>query len=523
MGRNGNTGAGYYSLRTLIVSIILTVLALPLVGIGSIRILESFLHRQTESKLISEAAYVRGLFLSAIEEMTVPPPLRHIATRPPPQDDVYDPYFAKIDMLDETVLPPYGGPRRAGKMPHETMVKAGQKIEPLLKEVQRQNLSAVRLLDLNGIAVASTGEGLGMDYSNIEEVQQALRGEFASVVRERAAQPSNPGLWNRASRVRIHVALPIFEGQELLGVVYMNRTGLSLFMDAWETHYTFALILILILTIGIGLFISHLLIRPFRVLIEKASRIASGREVEPLVVGSTAPKEAHELANALTAMVDTLDRRMAYVKEFTSNVSHEFKTPLTSIRGSVEILQSNWHEMSDEERERFIGIIDSDVERMGRLVQRLIELTRLETTKPKEGSCDLMACLEELQASYRHAGHDIALGSAAEDVHVDMVPDMVETLFINLLDNAVKHGKGKDVAVLVEPGPTVRVKDKGPGISKANVNLIFKRFFTTSRDQGGTGLGLPMVKAILDAHGGDIGVTSDEDGTAFTIRFAPRG
>jgi signal transduction histidine kinase len=520
MPKTNKKRTGYYSLRTLILSIILIVLALPLLGIGSLRILESFLHRQTESKLIAEAAYVRGLFLSALDEYPIAPPARHISSKTKPKDAVYDPYFAQIDILKQTVLPPFEGPGDARRAPHHTLVEAGKKITPLLKKVQRQNLSAVRVLDLDGVAVASTGEGLGKDYSDLVEVQQALTGTFASVVRRRAAQPSRPGLWNRTSRIRIHVALPILREAELFGAVYINRTGLSLFVDAWEDYYTVALVLIILVTIGLGLGISGLLIRPFRELIQRASEIASGKEVAPLVVGPTAPKEAHKLAGALTAMIDTLDRRMGYVKEFTQNVSHEFKTPLTSIRGSVEILQSNWQEMTDDERNRFIGIIDADVERMSHLVQRLIELTRLETGKPREGRCDLIACLEALQTAYRQTGHEITLITEEKSVQVGMVEDMVDTIFINLLDNAVKHGNGEEIAVIVSSGPTVTVRDKGPGISEANLKRIFNRFFTTSRESGGTGLGLPMVRAVLNAYGGEIQASSDEkNGTAFTVRF----
>jgi signal transduction histidine kinase len=305
----------------------------------------------------------------------------------------------------------------------------------------------------------------------------------------------------------------------LFGVVYINRTGLSLFVDAWESYYTVALVSILLVTIGIGLLLSHLLIRPFQILIEKAKQIASGAVVEKLAVGPTAPREAHDLAEALTAMLDTLDARMGYVKEFTQNVSHEFKTPLTSIRGSVEILQSDWRDMSDEERERFIGIIEADVQRMRRLVERLIELTRLETAKPKDGRCELRSCLEELLTSYRKAGHAIALVAGDEAVWVNMAKDMAETLFVNLLDNAVKHGQGKGVEMVLAPGPVVSVCDRGPGISRANLDRIFNRFFTTARDSGGTGLGLPMAKAIINAHGGELSVSSDDAGTAFEVRF----
>jgi len=515
-----------YSLRTLILSLILLVLILPLGGLAGLRILESFLHRQTETKLIAEGVYIRLLYLGALREAAgnagcSEPVLKSLPDRPPPTDDEFQPQFAQLDLLSDEILPPASDGRPAATPPHPAAVEAGRRIEPILIAAQRHNLSGVRVLDSHGVVVASTGEGQGIDLGECEEVTAALQGHYASALRRRAHISQTPGIFGRAGRVRVFVALPILTDQnQLAGVVYLSRTSLSLFLDAWDSRYTVGLVALLGLTLIIGLVLSALVARPLRVLIDKAQAVAAGDASVSLAVNRAAPREAHELAEALSTMVETLKQRLGYVREFTRNVSHEFKTPLTSIRGSIELLREGWQEMSDEERERFLGIIETDVRRMDRLVGRLIELTRIELAGRSDARTEIVGLLGNLVQNASEAGAEITLDRRRDALEVGLAPDLAETLFGNLIDNAVKHGQGAAVTVQVGPGTLVRVVDCGPGISEANLDKIFERFFTTARESGGTGLGLAMVRAIAEAHGADIEVDSDGEETAFTVRFA---
>ena len=90
-----------------------------------------------------------------------------------------------------------------------------------------------------------------------------------------------------------------------------------------------------------------------------------------------------------------------------------------------------------------------------------------------------------------------------------------------VIDYAITHGRDSKVNVVIDSRPKVTVRDEGPGISPANIPRIFDRFFTTSRDSGGTGLGLAMVKAIVKAYGADLDVESGEGGTTMTVTFKP--
>ena len=175
--------------------------------------------------------------------------------------------------------------------------------------------------------------------------------------------------------------------------------------------------------------------------------------------------------------------------------------------------------MSEEERSRFLTMIDADVRRMERLVKKLIELTRIEITDPTDETSDLKEIISHLVHRYVEAGHSVTFIKLSNQKIARVSPEMAETLFVNLIENAVTHGKGTLVTVTLKEGPTVEVKDEGPGISEGNLSRIFDRFFTTTRETGGTGLGLAMVKAIINAYEAEIDVDSSSKGTVFRIRF----
>ncbi|HUT53393.1 MAG TPA: HAMP domain-containing sensor histidine kinase [bacterium] len=518
-----------YSLRALVITINLAVLALPIIGIASLRIFENVLHRQTEVKLIAEGAYVQALYIAALSaavgngDMT-DPNLAHLLDNPPPLvDDFYRPQFPQIDLTRDKILA--AGPD--GLTP-ETLVnpaalEAGAVIQPILREVLRYNLSGVIVLDDNGVVVASTGGMIGQSLTNRHEVRQALAGHYCSVLRERELGPrSELGSISRASRVRVYVAIPIlYQDKYLAGVVYLHRTSLTFLRDLWERRFATALIIVVVITIAISLLLASLVTRPLNTMITQAQRIAAGESGVSLKAGKIAPVEAHELSQALSEMLTELKRRYNYVEEFTKNVSHEFKTPLAGIQGAIELLRDGWPDMSEADRARFLTMIDTEVKRMERLVKRLIALTRIELAQPADASTDIADLLEHMARRYMEAGQTITLVKKSDAAPARIAADMAETLFTNLIDNALTHGKGAPVTVELSAGPVVEVKDAGPGISPANLLRIFDRFFTTARDAGGTGLGLAMVKAICEANGAEINVHSDEQGTVFKVAFKP--
>ena len=179
--------------------------------------------------------------------------------------------------------------------------------------------------------------------------------------------------------------------------------------------------------------------------------------------------------------------------------------------------------MDAGEREKFLGIIDRDAERLHRLVNRLLELARADVFEPREGEWSRpVEIARELVARHAVDGVEILLKveEQAEVARVQMAAVTLESIFANLLDNARQHG-GEDVRIEVhitrrDDFVAIEVSDEGEGISEANRQKIFKPFFTTARKAGGTGLGLSVVASLLHAHTGSITLL---EGTPTTFRI----
>jgi signal transduction histidine kinase len=396
---------------------------------------------------------------------------------------------------------------------------AGAKIEPILIQALPMSLSGVRVVDHHGIVVASSYGVKGDELTGREEVRRALAGHYTSVLRKRA-EVARPGPLSRYSRYRIYVALPIIVGDRVAGAIYIGRTSLTLFRDLWEDRFTVALAVMLLVTLTIGVAIAAFVASPLKKTVRRAQEIAAGGSGGEFKTPGWAPREAFELNDALGAMVDRLEGRARYVEEFTRRVSHELKTPLSGIRGSVELLRDGWREMSDDERERFLAIIQADTSRMERLVHRLLELARIEAAGPGEGSTDLRVVAQGIVEEYRAAGRVVTLETGEAPSVASVQQHLAEALLANLLDNAFVHGR-PPVTLSVEAGPKLVVKDCGPGIPAEHVPHVFERFFTTAKDKGGTGLGLAIAKAICDSCRAKISAVSGPAGSTFTVVFRP--
>jgi len=221
-------------------------------------------------------------------------------------------------------------------------------------------------------------------------------------------------------------------------------------------------------------------------------------------------------------------------KEFVANVSHELKTPLTSIKGFIEtLLDGAMHE--PEEAKRFCEIISLQVERLQAIIEDLLSLSRIEQ-ESERGAIKLQRInLHDLLES----AIDHVMPRAVEkrmaihllcpdDAEIDAHQNLLEQAVMNLLDNGIKYSDpGKEITVVVVPDADtcrIDIKDQGLGISPEHLDRIFERFYrvdkSRSRKQGGTGLGLSIVKHVVSAHGGVISVESiPGKGSTFTIRL----
>ena len=215
-------------------------------------------------------------------------------------------------------------------------------------------------------------------------------------------------------------------------------------------------------------------------------------------------------------------------REFIANVSHELRTPLTSIQGYVETLLEDPGGNPETNRE-FLGVIQKNATRMGRLTEDLLALASVESPDyklaqhPIRASALVQDAIESLGGLVVDSGVELE-SSGAPDVMVMADADAMNQVFGNLIENALKYGKaGKRIRVgaeLMEDEVEFCVRDFGPGIPYEHLNRIFERFYRVdkarSRESGGTGLGLAIVKHIIQAHGGHIRAESElGSGAAF--------
>jgi two-component system phosphate regulon sensor histidine kinase PhoR len=236
-------------------------------------------------------------------------------------------------------------------------------------------------------------------------------------------------------------------------------------------------------------------------------------------------------ARALLVVRDlTAERRADSVRrDFIANASHELRTPVTAVRAAAETLL----EMPlDEQMRAFVEVIARHADRLSRLTEDLLDLSRLETGewKPALEALQLAplgaAALELVRT--RAAEKNIILGSdIPERLRANGDRRALEQILVNLLDNAVKYTPGGGRVTLLGDGlgPTVMlsVVDTGPGIPPEHQARIFERFYRAdagrSRELGGTGLGLAIVKHLAQAMGGEAGLESSENGSRFWVKL----
>lgn len=217
-------------------------------------------------------------------------------------------------------------------------------------------------------------------------------------------------------------------------------------------------------------------------------------------------------------------------KDFVANVSHELKTPVTSLKGFVETLLDG--AMNDRETaEKFLKILLKESERLQTLIDDLLELSRIEQPqfRLKWQRVDLASLLQEVCLMLKEKAEKKGIEfvhTVEGDTTVEGDPDRLQQIFLNLMNNAVVYSypNQKVYLSLQAQNDVVRfsVKDSGVGIAKNEIPRIFERFYRVdkarSRNSGGTGLGLAIVKHLVEAHGGKIDVESiPGKGTTFTI------
>ncbi|MCT8003035.1 HAMP domain-containing histidine kinase [Sphingomonas sanguinis] len=506
------------ALRTYLFASFFLVAALPGVGAVALRVYENTLVRQTEAELVAQGA---ALAASAGALWPIGMPGRSVR----PAYPVRSASTTSVDLSATPILPERPAPHPAGT-PSPDARSAVALLAPVLAETRAATLASIVLLDREGRIV--TGTPRVGSYRDLPEVAAALKGIPRTVLRRDGRYKAIYRFdWlSRAAATRVHYARPIRVGGRVVGVLLLSRSARSLFVGLYQDWGkivigVLAILGTLILLSGV---LSRAIARPIEELQDASRDVAAGRGTVP-AIPATAAIEIQDLYRDFAAMAQAIEARSHYLRNFAYAVSHEFKTPLSGIRGAIELLQDHGGEMSAAERARFLANADGDAQRLTLLVSRLLDLARADMGgADANAASDVVAIVRTLDDAYRRASLSIAVTSPAPTVPVAIAERTVEAVLTTLIENSIQAG-ATAVTIQIERDEVVRISvtDDGVGIPPGDRDRIFEPFFTSRRASGGTGLGLPIARALLVGAGGTLDLIETMPGTtmALTLPAAP--
>lgn len=492
------------SIRTILLGTFVFVAALPGFGAVFLRVYENTLVQQTEAELIAQGAVLAAAYRVSWGE----------ATR---KSGRLQPEMPQIDLRVDPVLPQM--PSSAPAPPAKAQAFAiGRELTPIIADASTVTLSATRIMDGNAVVVAGGGDR-GRSFAALPEVRRALTGRPVTVLRQRFTHPyglRSPLEWlSRATNIRVHHVRPVIAGGKVVGLVMLSRSPRGLFLGIYQDRgkILFGVAIIFLALVVLAGILSRGIARPIRQLTRASKNVARGRVIIPEPV-ATAAIEIRELYANFAVMADRIEVRTRYLRDFAAAVSHEFKTPITGIRGALELLTE--HDMDETERRHFLNNASMDVDRLARLVQRMLDLARADMASAgSDQRCDAVAVARQLARERPQ----VTVQASVEVASVQAAPETLATVLGILTDNSLK-AEASSITITINEVPdgiSILCIDDGSGIAPGNRARIFEPFFTTGRKEGGTGLGLPIARSLLEANGASLAHLQSDLGTRFDI------
>jgi len=304
----------------------------------------------------------------------------------------------------------------------------------------------------------------------------------------------------------------------------------TVFQDELMTPLIRAGIVALVLSFILGWFIARWITRPLKKIALSASQIGEGNYVNVPIEG---PLEVRQLGGVINEMVAKVQSSMQSQKDFVANVSHELKTPLTSIQGFSQAIYDGTINKKVESK-RAAKIILGETERLNFLVNDLLTLARLDagTVLIEKSPVDINQLIRNILEKFQFQislAEIVIEKELTEPLIIPADAEKISQVINNLVDNAIKFSpKGGTIRISsLTDGMNgiIKVKDSGPGISESDQARIFERFYQTDKSrkggQGrGVGLGLAIAKQVVLAHGGTISIESRvEAGSTFMVKL----
>ena len=382
----------------------------------------------------------------------------------------------------------------------------------------------------NGQVVMCSASPLGCEHQG-----KFIEGDYVKRVMEEDVSVNTgmiPGLFNDNRYV---VAVPITDAEtsEKIGIVIVSKPmeETVVVMQKISDIFLFLALTAVTLTVILVSVFTRRQVYPLREMARAASSFGHGDLTARVRVDQRHTLEMQELSVAFNNMASSLQKSEYQRQEFVANVSHELKTPMTTIGGYVDgILDGT---IPEQRREKYLRIVSDEIKRLSRLVRSMLDISQLQDQhgipEDKKSRFDLTECAGQVLITFEQKINEKAL-----EVEVDFPEhpvftranqDYVTQVVYNLIDNAVKFcPEGQVLGIRIREGDSkayVSVSNQGQTIPPEELSLVFDRFHKTdksrSQNRDGWGLGLYIVKTIVCSHGEDISVTSRDGKTEFTF------
>ncbi|MEE8636855.1 MAG: HAMP domain-containing sensor histidine kinase [Dehalococcoidia bacterium] len=374
----------------------------------------------------------------------------------------------------------------------------------------------IQFIDHNGnVVVKSSNLGEQELPTNLSLIEQGFAGNVA-------VQTVSAG---DSVKVRIMVSPMYLREQVLLLEVAQSLNHIDTTMSRVRWALLASVLLALALAAISGGAVVRNALSPVSQLVRITRSIEASSDLSRRVGYKGPPDEIGELATTFDHMIEHLDRVFQSQRDFVADASHELRGPLTVIRGNLDLLRRN---LSAENRRESVRAIQRETARMVKIVDDLLLLAEAQSAQPAQEQKVALReiVLEELSRAKTLAGKRTITVDRLEDLVIMGDAQRLKQLLANLVDNAIKHTseQGTIIFSLFKDGEWARleVADNGIGIAPEHLPHLFDRFYridkARSRASGGTGLGLPIVKAVAEQHGGKVSAASElGKGSIFSV------
>jgi signal transduction histidine kinase len=301
----------------------------------------------------------------------------------------------------------------------------------------------------------------------------------------------------------------------IISIIWFRATDSASLTTSTEAA---VLLVVFLVTLAVAYVLNRNIAGPINALIVRSNEIAQGGRAAIRPLESYGTREVATLSQSFLDLAGKLVDRSEYVRSFAAHVSHELKSPLTSIRGAAELMLDDGDDqvMTKAERLHFLENIIDDSKRLDLLLERLRELAQAETALPVD-----KICADEIQSMLQVRFPDYVIAVSGQSAARFALPiEAANVVFANLAENAFQNGATRlDLRVEANRLSTkIFVADDGSGISDANKDRVFQPFFSTRRLDGGTGMGLEIARTMLASHAATITLQKSScQGTVFLV------